>query len=100
VEGHSGEQTPGGSVVCATVSAVLEFTEFMLSRLNKHGEKFCEFEKQDGFHSIMIDKPEHLRENEKEIETWLRASFIISSAAMSLRGLCMDHPKLIRYKKP
>ena len=100
VEGHSEEHTPGGSVVCAAVSTLMEFTQFMLNRLNKHGEKFCEFEKRDGFHSIMIDKPENLRENEKEIETWLRASFIMFSVALSLQGLSMDHPKLIRYKKP
>lgn len=100
VEGHSGEQTPGGSVVCAAVSTLLEFTQFMLDRLNKHGKKLCTFEKNDGYHSIIIDKPESIAENDKEVEAWLRASFIVSSAAMSLNGLSLDHPKLIRYKKP
>ena len=100
VEGHSGEATPGGSVVCAAVSTLLEFTQFMLSRLDKHGKKFCTFEKRPGYHSIVIDKPENMLENEKEVETWFRASFIVSSAAMSLHGLSQDHPKLILYKKP
>ncbi len=100
VEGHTGEQTPGGSVVCAAVSTLMEFTQYMLDRLNKHGERFAEFERSPGFHSIMIDKPENIRENEKEVETWLRARFILSSLDLSLQGLSQDHPKLIRYKKP
>ncbi len=100
VEGHSGEQTPGGSVVCASVSAVLMFAEFMLDRMNKHGPNMATFQKKDGFHEIVIDKPEHLHENVKEVETWLRMRFILSSAAMSLHGLSQDHPKLIQYKNP
>jgi len=87
-------------VVCAAVSTLLEFTQFMLDRLNKHGKKFCTCDKRAGYHNITIDKPESIGENVKEVETWLRAKFILSSAALSLQGLSLDHPKLIRYKKP
>jgi len=87
-------------VVCAAVSTLLEFTQFMLDRLNKHGKKFCTFEKKPGYHSIVIDKPESIGENDKEVETWLRAKFILFSAALSLQGLSLDHSKLIQYKKP
>jgi len=102
VGGHSGEQAAEEqfAILCAAVSTLMEFTEFMLDRLNKHGKKFCTFEKNAGYHSITIDKPESIGENVKEVETWLRAKFILSSAALSLQGLSLDHPKLIRYKKP